>query len=139
MKPEVPQGLLRKCNKCGAAIVTEDVKNGNYICPKCGGYFRIHAYTRIRMITDEGSFEEWDKDLVGGNPMEYRGYEEKLNSVREKTGLQEAVVTGKGRINGREAVIGVCDGRFFYGKYGLGCRRKKLQEPWSVPPGNSFR
>ena len=67
------------------------------------------------------------------------GYEEKLNSVREKTGLQEAVVTGKGRINGREAVIGVCDGRFFYGKYGLGCRRKKLQEPWSVPPGNSFR
>ena len=55
---------------------------------------------------DEGSFEEWDKDLVGGNPKEYRGYEEKLNSVREKTGLQEAVVTGKGRINGREAVIG---------------------------------
>lgn len=118
LKPEVPQGLLRKCNKCGAAIVTEDVKNGNYICPKCGGYFRIHAYTRIRMITDEGSFEEWDKDLVGGNPMEYRGYEEKLNSVREKTGLQEAVVTGKGRINGREAVIGVCDGRFFMASMG---------------------
>ena len=70
------------------------------------------------MITDEGSFEEWDKDLVGGNPMEYRGYEEKLNSVREKTGLQEAVVTGKGRINGREAVIGVCDGRFFMASMG---------------------
>lgn len=66
------------------------------------------------MITDEGSFEEWDKDLVGGNPMEYRGYEEKLNFVREKTGLQEAVVTGKGRINGQEAVIGVCDGRFLW-------------------------
>ena len=50
--------------------------------------------------------------------MEYRGYEEKLNSVREKTGLQEAVVTGKGRINGREAVIGVCDGRFFMASMG---------------------
>ncbi|WP_274421438.1 acetyl-CoA carboxylase carboxyltransferase subunit alpha [Blautia sp. XA-2221] len=118
LKPEVPQGLLRKCNKCGAAIVTEDVKNGNYICPKCGGYFRIHAYTRIRMVTDEGSFEEWDKDLVGANPMEYRGYEEKLSSVREKTGLREAVVTGKGRINGQEAVIGVCDGRFFMASMG---------------------
>lgn len=118
LKPEVPQGLLRKCNKCGAAIVTEDVKNGNYICPKCGGYFRIHAYRRIHMITDQGSFEEWDKDLVGGNPMEYRGYEEKLNSVREKTDLREAVVTGKGRINGQEAVIGVCDGRFFMASMG---------------------
>lgn len=118
LKPEVPQGLLRKCNKCGAAIVTEDVKNGNYICPKCGGYFRIHAYTRIRMVTDEGSFEEWDKNLVGANPMEYRGYEEKLSSVREKTGLREAVVTGKGRINGQEAVIGVCDGRFFMASMG---------------------
>lgn len=118
LKPEVPQGLLRKCNKCGAAIVTEDVKNGNYICPKCGGYFRIHAYTRIRMVTDEGSFEEWDKDLVGANPMEYRGYEEKLSSVREKTGLREAAVTGKGRINGQEAVIGVCDGRFFMASMG---------------------
>ena len=42
-KPEVPEGLLRKCNKCGAAIIAEDVKQGFYICPKCHGYFRIHA------------------------------------------------------------------------------------------------
>ena len=40
-RPEVPEGLLRKCNKCGAAIIAEDVKQGYYICPKCGGYFRV--------------------------------------------------------------------------------------------------
>lgn len=117
-KPEVPQGLLRKCNKCGAAIVTEDVKNGNYICPKCGGYFRVHAYRRILMVADEGSFEEWDESLTGENPMEYRGYPEKLAAVQGKTGLREAVVTGKCRINGHNTVIGVCDGRFLMASMG---------------------
>ena len=117
-RPEVPEGLLRKCNKCGSAIIAEDVKRGYYICPKCGGYFRVHAYRRIEMITDDGTFEEWDKELVGGNPMDYKGYPEKLAAVQEKTNLTEAVVTGKAEINGLETVIGVCDGRFLMSSMG---------------------
>ena len=117
-RPEVPEGLLRKCNKCGGAIIAEDVKKDHYICPKCGGYFRVHARRRIEMITDEGSFEEWDSDLQGGNPLEYKGYEEKLKKLQEKTGLSEAVVTGKAKIDGREAAIGVCDGRFLMASMG---------------------
>ena len=118
MRPEVPEGLLRKCNKCGAAIIAEDVKAGYYICPKCGGYFRVHAYRRIQMVIDEGTFEEWNEDLTGGNPVNYKGYPEKLEAVREKTKLHEAVVTGKGRINGIETVIAVCDGRFLMASMG---------------------
>ena len=53
-RPEVPEGLLRKCNKCGGAIIAEDVKKGYYICPKCGGYFRVHAYRRIEMVDRRG-------------------------------------------------------------------------------------
>lgn len=117
-RPEVPEGLLRKCNKCGAAIIAEDVKQGNYICPKCGGYFRIHAYRRIQMVIDEGTFEEWDHDLTGGNPVNYKGYLEKVQALQEKTGLKEAVVTGRGKINGRETVIVVCDGRFLMASMG---------------------
>lgn len=117
-RPEVPEGLLRKCNKCGGAIIAEDVKAGYYICPKCGGYFRVHAYRRIQMVIDEGTFEEWDKDLTGENPMHYRGYKEKLAAAQEKTNLREAVVTGKGKINGIETVIGVCDGRFLMASMG---------------------
>ncbi len=117
-RPEVPEGLLRKCNKCGSAIIAEDVKRGYYICPKGGGYFRVHAYRRIEMITDDGTFEEWDKELVGGNPMDYKGYPEKLAAVQEKTKLTEAVVTGKAEITGLETVIGVCDGRFLMSSMG---------------------
>ena len=117
-RPEVPEGLLRKCNKCGGAIIAEDVKKDHYICPKCGGYFRVHARRRIEMVTDEGSFEEWDSDLQGGNPLEYKGYEEKLERLQEKTGLSEAVITGKAKIDGRETAIGVCDGRFLMASMG---------------------
>ena len=119
-RPEVPEGLLKKCNKCGAAILTEEVKSAGYICPKCQGYFRVHAYERIRMTVDEDSFEEWEKDMEFVNPLEFRGYEEKVKSLKEKTGLSEAVVTGKAAIEGNPAVIAVCDGRFLMASVGQG-------------------
>lgn len=117
-RPEVPEGLLKKCNKCGAAILTEEVKSAGYICPKCQGYFRVHAYERIRMTVDEDSFEEWEKDMEFVNPLEFKGYEEKVKSLKEKTGLSEAVVTGKASIEGNPAVIAVCDGRFLMASMG---------------------
>ena len=121
-RPEAPEGLLKKCNKCGAAILSEEVINGAYICPKCHGYFRVPAYKRIEMIADEGSFEEWDMDLDGmdgpPDPLQFKGYSEKIKKLREQTGLKEAVVTGRVKINGKQAVIGVCDGRFMKASMG---------------------
>ncbi len=117
-RPEVPEGLLRKCNKCGAAIIAEEVREENYICPKCQGYFRVHARRRIEMIADPDTFEEWDEELVTCNPLQFRGYEEKVAALQEKTGLREAVVTGRAEIDGEPAVIGVCDGRFLMASMG---------------------
>lgn len=117
-KPEVPQGLLKKCNKCGAAIFTEDVKRAGYICPKCHGYFRVHAWERIRMTVDEDTFEEWDAQMDFVNPLQFKGYENKVKTLKEKTGLDEAVLTGKGIIQGNPAVIAVCDGRFLMASMG---------------------
>ena len=121
-KPEAPEGILKKCNKCGAAILTDEVITGKYICPKCHGYFRIPAYKRIELVTDAGSFEEWDAKIDEGerpeNPLDFRGYTEKVEVLREKTGLDEAVVTGKATICGQPVVIGVCDGRFMMASMG---------------------
>ena len=117
-KPEVPQGLLKKCNKCGAAIFTEDVKQAGYICPKCHGYFRVHAWERIRMTVDEDTFEEWDAQMDFVNPLQFKGYESKVKTLKEKTGLDEAVLTGKGMIQGNPVAIAVCDGRFLMASMG---------------------
>ena len=116
--PEVPEGLMRKCNQCGKAIIAEEAEQGYYICPKCGGYFHVPAYRRLDMILDEGSFQEWNETMPEQNPMEYRGYPEKLAAMKARTGLDEAVVTGKGSIHGTETVIGVCDGRFLMASMG---------------------
>ena len=76
------------------------------------------AYRRLDMILDEGSFQEWNETMPEQNPMEYRGYPEKLAAMKARTGLDEAIVTGKGSIHGTETVIGVCDGRFLMASMG---------------------
>lgn len=117
-EPNIPEGLWRKCNKCGQPIYTEDVKHNFYICPKCKGYFRTHAYRRIEMTIDEGSFEEWDKEMEFSNPLNFPGYEKKVLGAQEKTKLNEAIVTGKGLIMGQPCVMGVCDARFMMSSMG---------------------
>ena len=117
-KSEVPEGLLRKCNLCKKVILTKEAEEGYYICPKCGGYYHMPAMERISMITDEDSFEEWDAEMRPVNPMRYKGYLEKLKLQQEKTGLKEAVVTGKAKIDGEDVVLGVCDGRFLMASMG---------------------
>ncbi len=117
-RPEVPKGLLKKCRKCGGAIMTDEVERRFDWCPKCGGYFHMPAGRRIQMVTDPGTFEEWDQDLQTENPMGYKGYPEKIAALQEKTGLSEAVITGCGQIGGRKTVLGVCDGRFLMASMG---------------------
>lgn len=117
-EPNIPKGLWRKCKKCGQTVYGEDVKENFYICPKCGGYFRVHAYRRIEMTADSDTFEEWNREMEFVNPLDFPEYEEKVAAAREKTRLNEAVVTGKCRINGEWAAIGVCDARFLMSSMG---------------------
>lgn len=117
-EPEVPKGLLKKCNSCKSAVITEEVKDNYYICPKCNYYFRMHAFRRLEMVVDEGTFEQWDTGLQSPNPLDYKGYEEKLAVMKEKTNLDEAVITGKALIGRYPVAIGVCDSRFIMASMG---------------------
>ena len=117
-EPSAPEGLWLKCPKCGEVVYRDDVKAHGYVCPKCEGYFRIGTRTRVRMVADTGTFQEWFTDLETENPLEYPGYEEKIADLQEKTKLHEAVTVGKCMVNGLETVLGVCDARFLMGSMG---------------------
>lgn len=118
INPSVPDDLLCKCKKCGGIVLIDDVRSGGYICPKCGGYFRMSAYERIKRVADEGTFLEWDRNLVGTDPLQFEGYEAKLAATRLRTHMKEAVITGRCRIGGRQTVLCVMDGRFFMASMG---------------------
>ncbi len=115
---EIPENIMRKCNLCKKAIFVEETVANGYICPKCGGYLRMPAQARLKAIVDEGSFEEWDIGLTNENPLGMKNYPEKVADLKEKTGLDEAVLTGKATICGRETVIMIMDCRFLTASMG---------------------
>lgn len=116
--PSVPQGLWMKCPKCGEMIYKEDIVGASYVCPKCGGYFRMKAKTRIKLVADKNSFKEWYTAFPLCNPLDYPEYEEKLAALKEKTHLDEAICIGEARIENSPVVLGVCDARFLMGSMG---------------------
>ena len=117
-KIDIPEGLWKKCKICKEPIFAEDVKSNLYTCPKCGGYFRVHAYRRIEMLVDDGSFIEWNKTMPISNPLDFPDYETKLEEERQKSKLNEAVVTGEATIGNIRTAIAVCDARFMMSSMG---------------------
>lgn len=114
----IPDGLFCKCSSCGNMILEEDFKLLNRCCPECGKHFRLDAWSRIKITADEDSFEEWDKEIQAENPLDFPEYEKKLAGLQEKTGLKDAVVTGKARIYGNEVALGVMSSNFMMGSMG---------------------
>ncbi|MDO5401921.1 MAG: acetyl-CoA carboxylase carboxyltransferase subunit alpha [Eubacteriales bacterium] len=117
-KTNVPDGLFTKCGGCHEMVLTEDLYYNEFVCPKCGHYEKVNARTRLEQILDRDSFEEWDTGIIENNPCNYKGYEEKLEYLKESTGLDEAVVTGQGKLGGNRVAIGVCDTQFLMGSMG---------------------
>ena len=113
-----PDKSLVKCPKCGRMVNRDKVVKKKYICYECGGYFRVKTNNRIRMVADPKTFELWFEDMAVSNPLNYEGYEDKLASAREKTGLNEAVTVGRCKVFGEDIVLGICDSRFMMASMG---------------------
>lgn len=108
----------KTCAGCGKEIEVSQLKQKLYICDSCGYYFAMSPQKRLRLICDGQMFREMYRDLKSNDPLKFPGYEEKLAELREKTGREDAVVTGTARIGGEKAAIAVLDGRFLMGSMG---------------------
>ncbi|HIT71246.1 MAG TPA: acetyl-CoA carboxylase carboxyltransferase subunit beta [Candidatus Scatovivens faecipullorum] len=117
-KVDIPVGKWVKCEKCGEILYKETLHENFSVCPNCGNHFRLSARRRIKQITDENSFIPFEVDVKETNPLNLDGYMEKLEGLRNKTGIDEAVVCGIGKINEEKAVICVMDGNFLMGSMG---------------------
>ncbi|GIO27812.1 acetyl-CoA carboxylase, carboxyltransferase subunit beta [Ornithinibacillus bavariensis] len=117
-KVDIPEGLMKKCDKCYKIFYRKEMINNLNVCPNCGHHHQLDAWERINSLFDEGSFTEWDQGMIATNPLHFPGYEAKLEKDREKTGLNEAVVTGKGDIDGQATAFAVMDARFRMGSMG---------------------
>ena len=117
-KPDIPIGKWVKCSKCKEILYKEDVKSNFSICPNCNNYFRLSSRRRIEQLVDENTFDEFELNIETRNPLNMSEYVDKIEGLRSKTKLKEAVKCGIGNINGHKAVICVMDSNFFMGSMG---------------------
>jgi len=117
-RDDMPEGLWVKCTDCDALVHVFELKQNLHVCQQCGHHFLIDSRERIEMLADPDSFEETNADLISANPLGFSGYVEKAAALREKTGLNDAVVSGRLSIHGHRAMIAVMDFKFFAGSMG---------------------
>lgn len=107
-----------KCPRCQNTIPLDRYEELIRVCPKCNYHGRMSARDRIKITADKDSFVEYDADMISCNPIDFPDYEKKQESMREKTGLNDAIITGECRIKGSPAVIGVMDSHFMMASMG---------------------
>ncbi len=117
-KKSIPKGVWRTCDGCGEYITNDEIKRNLFTCSHCNYYYVLPVEDRIRDLIDAGTFEEFDASLASKNPLDFEGYEKKLENAKKKTGRHEAAVTGSGKIGGSPVIFGVLDFAFMAGSMG---------------------
>lgn len=120
-KKIIPDGLWTKCVDCSEIVYNKALKSNHKVCPKCNYHFALSAPERIELMLDENTFQEYDSQMQSLDPLNFQGvksYKEKLAADAKATGLKEAAVTGEGKLDGKEIVIGITDSRFIMGSMG---------------------
>ncbi len=114
----IAEGLWIKCNSCKEIVYRAEVERAGRVCPKCHYPFRIGARERLALLVDEGSFEEREAGLASQDPLGFKDtkrYRDRLRAAKEKTGHEEAVLSGLARIGGFPVVLCVFDFDFMGG------------------------
>jgi acetyl-CoA carboxylase carboxyl transferase subunit beta len=120
-KVNIAEGLWIKCDSCKEIMYRAEVERAGRVCPKCRYPFRIGARERIALLTDPGTFEEYQTGLVSADPLRFRDskkYPDRVKAARQKTGFEDAVISGIARIDGLPAVLCVFEFTFLGGSMG---------------------
>lgn len=132
-KRGVPGGLWLRCEDCGETIYRQEAEGLMNVCPQCGYHMYLSATDRVKWVLDDGTFEEWDAELMPIDPLEFKdkkAYAERLKAEQKRTGLRDAALTGTGMIRARRVAFGVTDSAFIMGSMGsvVGERLTRLIE-----------
>jgi len=120
-KKEIPEGLWTKCEDCGEIIYVKELERNFWVCSKCKYHFRIKSTDYINLLLDEGALEEFDRNLISGDPLKFKDskrYPERIKESRKKTQRNDALIAGIGKIEGRKVSFGVMDFSFIGGSMG---------------------
>ncbi|MBA3913510.1 MAG: acetyl-CoA carboxylase carboxyltransferase subunit beta [Acidobacteriales bacterium] len=115
------EGLWVKCEGCRQIIWKKDLEENLNVCPKCDKHFRIDARTRLSQLFDANQYEEFDGNLVSVDPLSFvdlKAYSSRLTQAQADTGLNDAVVTARGKLNGRDVVVCAMEYSFIGGSMG---------------------
>lgn len=107
-KKGIPKGLWIKCNGCEEIIYGKELELNNRVCPLCQYHFKLAVHERINLLIDDQTFIEYDKNIKSDDPLSFRDlkrYEDRLKNARSETGLEDALVSGEGKINGQDVVL----------------------------------
>ncbi len=116
-RAQIPDDLASSCPNCRAVIFTNTI-GADYLCPKCQYHLQFPAANRVEWLVDAGSFQEWDADLEANDPLDFPGYADKIQQSKKITKLEEAVLTGEGKLEGLPFALGVMDSRFIMASMG---------------------
>jgi acetyl-CoA carboxylase carboxyl transferase subunit beta len=118
---DLPSDVFAKCDGCGQILYQEKLAQNEYVCPECGHHFRVDVDAYLRLLLDEGSFQEINAGLRSADPLQFedlKPYKDRLRAAEAKTGRGDAVVTGRGLMDGLPVVLGVMDFSFIGGSMG---------------------
>lgn len=113
-----PADLMTKCSECKKIYLTKELEQNLKVCPNCDYHYKMTAWERVSILMDEGTFESFDENLRTSNPLKFPSYLEKIEIDSQKTGLNEAVLTGIGSMKGEQVVVAIMDSHFRMGSMG---------------------
>lgn len=120
-RSKTTEGMWLKCNHCREIVYRKEVDRNNKVCPKCEYHFPISVGERLAILSDLGTFKEWDTELEPKDPLGFhdtKSYKDRVKAQQEKTGRKDALVIGEGRVEGRRVVFCLFDFGFMGGSMG---------------------